>query len=155
MALQLNENMNSFEEPQTFTQKLETLQSQLPSILDDFSKYYVLFNKNPEYPEYQQSFQNIKSNLNNINSNLFTLSNDVQKNTDKINETHFALDFLIKKEKEKNRQLKLKLGIVEHKNNAASELIYDYKEMYESGYLRNWALFLSIIVVGFTIKKIY
>ena len=45
MALQLNENMNSFEEPQTFTQKLETLQSQLPSILDDFSKYYVLFNK--------------------------------------------------------------------------------------------------------------
>ena len=155
MALQLNENMNSFEEPQTFTQKLETLQSQLPSILDDFSKYYVLFNKNPEYPEYQQSFQYIKSNLNNINSNLFTLSNDVQKNTDKINETLFALDFLIKKEKEKNRQLKLKLGIVEHKNNAASELIYDYKEMYESGYLRNWALFLSIIVVGFTIKKIY
>ena len=65
------------------------------------------------------------------------------------------MDVLIRKEKKKNRELKLKLGIIEHKNSAASELIYDYKEMYESDYLRNWALFLSIVVVGLTISKTF
>jgi hypothetical protein len=156
MVLQFNEEeINNFPHSTIFTQKLETLQSQLPAILADFKKYYVFFNKNPEYPEYEQMFQNIKSNLNNVNSQLFLLSNNIQLNTDKINEKLFALDVLIRKEKKKNKELKLKLGIIEHKNNAASELIYDYKEMYESGYLRNWALFLSILVVGFTISKTF
>jgi hypothetical protein len=156
MVLQFNEEeINNFESSTIFTQKLETLKSQLPAILADFEKYYVFFNKNPEYPEYEQMFQNIKSNLNDINSQLFVLSNDLQINTDKINEKLFALDVLIREEKTKNRELKLKLGIVEHKNSAASELIYDYKEMYESDYLRNWALFLSIIVVGIAISKTF
>ena len=156
MALQINEEMfNNLPNPSEFTQKLETLQSQLPAILSDFQKYFVFFNKNPEYPEYGQMFQNIKGNLNNINSQLFTLSNDIQVNTDKINEKLIALDILIRKEKEKNRELKAKLGIIEHKNSAASELIFDYKEIYESGYTRNWALFLSIVIVGLTISKTF
>jgi hypothetical protein len=156
MVLQINEDdFNNLPNPTQFTQQLETLQSQLPAILADFTKYYIFYNKNPEYPEYGQFFENIKSNLNNVNSKLFMLSNDIQSNTDKINEKLFALDILIRNEKEKNRELKLKLGIVEHKNSAASELIYDYKEMYESGYLRNWALFLSIVVVGLTISKTF
>ena len=100
-------------------------------------------------------FENIKGNLNEINMNLFSLSNDVQINTDKINDQLFILDRLIKKEKTQNKKLKMKLGIVEHKNNASIELISDYKQMYEYGYLRNWGLFLSIIIVAISIKKIY
>ena len=65
------------------------------------------------------------------------------------------LNGLIKIEKERNKELKKKLGIEENKNSAASELIMDYKNMYESGYLRNWALLLSIFLVGYTISKIY
>ena len=66
----------------------------------------------------------------------------------------FALNVLIQKEKERNRELKLKLGIVEHKNNAATELIYDYKNMYSEEYLRNWDLFVSILIIGTSISKI-
>ena len=80
-----NDNVNNTKSKQ-FTEKLQTLQSQLPSILEDFKKYYVFYNKNPEYPEYQQLFQNIKGNLNSVNAELFTLSNDVQSNTDKLND---------------------------------------------------------------------
>lgn len=147
--------INDFPKPNKFTENLEKLKSQLPVVLDEFKKYYVFFNKNPEYQEYQNMFQNIKSNLNNINSELFSLSNEVQSNTDKINQKLFAIDILIKKERERNRELKRKLGIVEHKNNAASEMISDYQNMYDSGYLRNWALFLGILVVGTTISKTY
>jgi hypothetical protein len=147
--------INNFPEPITFSQNLEKLQSQLSPLLDEFQKYYVFLNKNPDYPEYQNMFQNVKSNLNNINSQLFSLSNDVQSNTDKLNSKLFVMDILIQRERIKNRELKRKLGIVEHKNNAASELISDYKNIYESGYLRNWALFLSILFAGITISKVF
>lgn len=156
MVLEFNEDtFNNFPQPTQYTQQLQTLQSQLPAILADFQKYYVFYNKNPEYQEYGQMFQNIKSNLNQVNSNLFSLSNDIQMNTDNINEKLFLLDRLIKEERIKNKKLKIKLGIIENKNNASIELISDYKEMYESGYLRNWGLFLSIIIVGILIKKTY
>ncbi len=145
---------DNFKTPEIFKEKLQTLNQQLPAILADFKKYYVFFNKNPEYPEYQNAFENIKGNMNKLGSELFMLSNDVQSSTNEINKKLFALNILIQKEKERNRELKLKLGIIEHKNSAATELISDYKNMYSEEYLRNWALFLSIIIIGVSISKI-
>jgi hypothetical protein len=154
MNLQTEEDfMNEFPSASQFTQQLETLQSQLPSILNDYQKYYRFYNKNPENQEYQQMFQNIKGNLSNINSKLFILSNDVQSNINKLNSKLFALDVLIKREKKKNNDLKKQLGIT---NVEVSDILIDeYKEIYQSGYLRNWALFLSILIVMGTIAKIY
>lgn len=146
---------NTFPDSSKFREKIATMNSQLPSMLDEFKKYYVFSNKTPDYPEYQQMFQNIQSNLNKMNSDLFMLSNDVQGETDKMNKTLFKLDNLIKEERKTNRRLRAKLGIVEHKINASYELISDYTEMYDSGYLRNWGLFLSILTVGYIISKMY
>ena len=145
---------NNFKTPGIFKEKLQTLNKQLPAILDDFKKYYVFFNKNPEYPEYQTSFENIKGNMSKLSSDLFMVSNDVQASTDELNKKLFALNVLIQEEKERNRDLKLSLGIVEHKNNAATELISDYKNIYSEEYLRNWALFISILIIGNAISKI-
>ena len=146
---------NSYPDASGFGQRLETLQSQLPAVLEDFKKYYVLYNTDPDYSEYQTLFENIKNNLISINSDLFTLSNEVQTNIDSLNSGFLALNSVIEKEKEKNRKLKFDLGIAENENNAASEMIYDYKKMYETGYLRNWGLFISIFVVGYSISKLY
>ena len=131
-SLENNDMMNDFPESSQFKNTLETLQQQLPAILTDFKKYYVFYNKNPEYPEYQQSFQNIKGNLNKINSDLFTLSNSVQSTTDELNTNLKKLYILIEKEKKTNIELKIKLGIVENENDASTELISDYKQLYES-----------------------
>jgi hypothetical protein len=155
--LQLQENVlqQKQEEPIIFRERLETLKSQLPSILNDFKKYYVFFNKNPEYPEYRQMFQNIKGNLTKINNDLFVLSNDIQINTQEINKKLLKLNTLIYEEKKQTRELKVKLNIVENTNNASTELINDYNEMYNTDYLHNWGLFLSIIIAGITIKKVF
>ena len=150
-----NKNIDdNFKNPEVLREKLKTLNEKLPPILDDFKKYYVFFNKNPEYPEYQNIFENVKNNLNTLNSDLFVLSNEVDVSTDKINKQLFILNKLIKQEKEKNRKLKKELGIIDHKNNAAIELIYDYKKIYKSEYLRNWSLFFCIIVIGTSILRI-
>jgi len=147
--------MNQFEKPEIFTQKIETLKDQLPSILDDFNKYFVLYNTDPSYPEYGTMFNNIKQNLNSLSASLFMVSNDVDANTDDINKTFKTLDILITKERRNNHELRRKLGILEDKNENSKELIDNYNEMYDTDYLRNWGLFLSTIVVGVSISKMF
>ena len=83
------------------------------------------------------------------------ISNNVESNTDELNKKLLALDILIKQEKKENQTLKRKLGIVEQKNDSTDEMIHNYRQIYDMGYLRNWALFLSIIICGFTISKMF
>jgi hypothetical protein len=147
--------MAQFVKPELFIEKVETLQQQLPPVLDDFNKYFVFYNKTPDYPEYQNMFNNIKKNLNSLGSSLFMVSNDVDSNIDNINEVFKRLDILINREKKRNRELKRKLGIVESEVSSSNEMISDFNEMYDTDYLRNWGLFLSTIVVGVSISKIF
>jgi hypothetical protein len=142
-----------FEKPDTFKENVQTLKQQLPPILDDFNKYFVLYNKDPNNPDFENMFNNIKQNLNTIGSSLFMVSNDLDTNIDNINATYKKLDILIVKERKRNRELRRKLGLVERENDSSKELIDNYNEMYDMDYLRNWGLFLSTIVVGVYISK--
>jgi hypothetical protein len=145
-----NANLSSI-----FLNKLNILKQQLPSILDDFKKYYIFYNKNPENSEYQQMFENIKNNLNNINSQLFMVKNNVQSETNKLNKNMVYLNKLIQNDKEINIDIKDKLRRTYDKNYSTSELISDYNKMYEIEYLRNWALFLSIVLVCITVSRVF
>jgi hypothetical protein len=147
--------MAQFIKPEFFTERVETMQQQLPPILDDFNKYFVLYNKSPNYSEYENMFNNIKQNLNSLSASLFLVSNDVDLNIDNINKAFKNLDILITKERVKNRELKRKLGIVETEANSSKEMIHDYNQMYDDDYLRNWGLFLSTVVVGVSISKMF
>lgn len=154
MGLLEDETKYNFKSAEQFTNELKILQEQLPPILDDFEKYYVFYNMNPSNNEYQQMFENIKKNLDTINSKMFMLSNSIEKETDDINKKLLSLDVLIQKEKKENIELKLKLGIIKEKEDSADIMISDYKQRYDIGYLKNWALFLSIIAAGFAISKV-
>jgi len=123
--------------------------------LEEYKKYYVFLHKNPEYPDYQQNFANAQANLTKIGSQFFETANQIDVNTDLLNKKLICLNAMIVKEKRQNVFLKKRLGIVENKSNASSELIYDYTQIYDEGYLRNWALIISIIIVGIAIKNIY
>lgn len=111
----------------------------------------------PNNEEYQTQYQNVINNLANVLSKLFSVSNDVQINIDNLNKKLFEFDILIREERDKNKDLKKKLGIVENKSNAASEMISDYKDIYDKRYLRNWSLLLSsilcIVAIGTVFKK--
>ena len=143
-----NNLMDDLTKPQVFLSQINTLKEKLPPILDDFVKYYIFYNKNPEYNEYQQIFENIKGNLQKINSELFMTTNNIEKGVENINDKLQKIDKLIAKEKIKNQKLKRKLGIVEKKYNGSDELISDYKEIYNLDYLKNFALFYGVVLMG-------
>jgi len=149
------EFLNSTNKTREYTTNLETLKSKLPPILAEFKKYYILNEQNKTDANVSQIFENITGNLTQLNSDLFTLSNNVEKGVNEINQELMELDTLIIKEKENNRVLKQKLGIVENKSNASTELISDYKEMYDYVYLKNWGLFFSILIAGIAISKVF
>jgi hypothetical protein len=146
---------SGFTLPSQFKSQIASLQSQLPGVLQNFTNNYVLNYANPGNQEYEQSYTNAKNMLNNLSSQLFTTSNEIQYNTEEINKKLIEIDALVRKEKTEQKQLKKKLGIVESNMNASEELIMDFQEMYDSEYLRNWGLFLSVLVALFCLSKIY
>jgi lipopolysaccharide/colanic/teichoic acid biosynthesis glycosyltransferase len=151
-----NENMTeNFIKPEQFNEKLDILNSSVDLLLDEFKKIYVISKMHPANQEYQQQYANMVSGLNQIQSKLFSVSNDVQVNIDKINKKMVALDIQIRREREKNIDLKNKLGIIENKSNASSELINDYTQIYDQRYLRNWALVLSTVICVMTIGSVF
>jgi hypothetical protein len=141
--------------PEKLNAELQTLYKQIPTILDDYKKAYLFYNKNPQNNEYQQTLETVTNQLNNIASKLFMLYNNIETDTEEINKKLFILNILIQNAKEKNQKLKRKLGFVEHRHNVTDDMINDYKLTYNIGYLRNWGLVLSIIIVGFTISKVF
>ncbi len=153
--MELNNINGKFMSKQQYDELLGNITNSLNLILDEFKKLYVITNMHPNNQEYQQLFENCKTNLNAIQSKLFTVSNDIQSDTNKINTLLLELDSKIKIERKNNRELKRKLGMVEHKNNSAFEMIDNYKEMYDSNYLRNWSLILSTALCIFTIGIVY
>lgn len=148
------ENIN-YQSSEQYIEKLEQLNGGINLLLDEFKKIYVVSKMNPEIPEYQQQYANIISNINQVQSKLFTTSNSIQVNIDEISKKLLDINVLIESEKTNNRKLKKKLGMIEDKNNAATEMIDNYKQIYNYNYLRNWAIFLSISICILTISKVY
>ena len=149
------ENDYNFTKINQYKEKINELDSGVNLLLDEFKKLYVITKMYPNNEEYQTLYQNIINNLESVLSKLFSISNDVQVNIDKLNKKLFEFDNLIRSEREKNKELKIKLGIVENKSNAAFEMISDYKDIYAKRYLRNWSLLLSSIICIVAIGTIY
>lgn len=155
MESENNDYEHNFKKSEQYKETIHQLDSGVHLLLNEFKKLYVITNMHPTNEEYQTLYQNVVNSLAEILAKLFSISNDVQVNIDNLNKKLFEFDILIRQEREKNKELKRKLGIVENKSNAASEMISDYKNIYDKRYLRNWSLLLSSIVCIVAIRAIY
>jgi len=153
--LENNDYEHNFKKSEQYTEKIDQLNSSVNLLLNEFKKLYVIINMHPTNEEYQTQYQNIINNLAEILSKLFSISNEVQVNIDNLNKKLFEFNILIRQEREKNKELKRKLRIVENDSNAAAEMISDYKNIYDNRYLRNWSLALSSIICIVAIGAIY
>ena len=135
--------------------QLNELNGGINTLLNEFAKMYSIVKMNPDNQEYQQQFQNTMNGLSEISSALFTMSNNVQVNINGVNQKLMEIYASIRIEKDKNKELKRQLGMVKNESNASTELISDYKSIYNNKYLRNWSLLLSSLLCVTLIHKIY
>ena len=137
-----------------FRQEIEALQQKLPVILDDYTKYYIFFNKNPEVSEYQNMFENMESNMQETNTKLANIVTNISENMNEINSDLLDLNEKIEIEKTKNKRFNHLLGNVKNEENGATEMIDDYTEIYNMFYLRNIAMVIGIFGCIFIAKKV-
>jgi hypothetical protein len=100
-------------------------------------------------------FENIKQNINSLNSQLFKLTNEVDYNIEKINKTLTSLNASITAEKTKNTDLKNKLGMLTEENNSTFIMITNYDQIYDLEYLKNWSLVISIFFSLYVISVVF
>lgn len=134
-------------ESQVFETKIDDIKNQFMSVLDDFKKYYIYYNKNPESNEFQNYYANSKSILQTLNQNIFSLTNSIQKNIidlDKENTYMNKQIIILKKKFEKMVKLQHNLEMTE---DGSEQLINDSKELYNEQYHKNVILFLALLLL--------
>ena len=157
MDLQEEPNFDTHVLPKAsyYKNQLNNLVEQMPSVLDDFQEYYVFTNTTPSSVEYQNMYQNILNNISSINTQVFTITNEIEKNTETINSELKIFNKQIKEAKKENKLLKKKLGLTDSRIDDSEQLIEDYKEMYNLTYLKNFNKIIGIVIASYVLKKMF
>jgi len=142
-------------DPNKMAFNLNSTKEQFTSALDDFKKYYILHHLSPESSEYAQLFANIKGQIQVLNSQLFTTTNEIESATSQANQILNDLNNDINASKIKNTALKQKLNLVEASKNGASEMNKNYKTMYHLQYFSNFTMLLGIFIAAFITHKVF
>ena len=133
--------------------KLGDLKKQLPLVLEDYKKIYVLYNKTPDGN--QQSFDTINGNMTNITNTLRKIQTDVESDISTFNKDLVEIHKNIAEEKAAYMSYKNMLGDTTYKNNSADIMYNDYKELYTSAYLRNWAMLSGVVLSIFVTLRVF
>jgi len=144
----MNTNIQLQSVTKTYDDKLNSLSSIFFSALDDYKKYYVYNKKNPSVGEYEQYFLNSKAQLQGINKQVITLSNDIKNDLEEINNIVSLINLQLSNEKELNQELVKLVEKLNNTNNGSSILFNDTSFIYSKQYLYNIELFICIIVLS-------
>jgi hypothetical protein len=137
-------------EPQAkqFDEKINSINSSFFSALDDYEKYYVYYNKNPEVNEFQNYYANSKGQIQNISRDLFLTTNNIDKNIEDLNTKMEAVSLKLQDEKKLNSELMKIISNLTNTKSGSELLIDDSKEEYNTQYYNNWELIIGIFIVG-------
>ena len=131
----------------TFDEKINNIKTSFFSILDDFKKYYVFYNKNPEVNEYENFYSNSKGQLQQLNSDIFLVTNDIQQKIQELNSTMKTTSTKLESEKKLNEELLKLISNIQTTQDGSEIMIDDAKEEYNIQYYKNWELVIGIIVL--------
>ena len=121
-----------------FNEKIINVKSSFLSALDDFTKYYVYYNKNPEVNEFQNFFANSKGQLQGLNSEIFSLTNNIQKKIRDLNNEMKGISHKLKDEKDVNGELLKLINRIKTTQDGSEIMIDDAKDEYNIQYYINW-----------------
>ena len=144
----MNTENNLIGKAQQFDEKINSIKDQFFSALDDFKKYYVYYNKNPEVNEFQNYYVNSKGQLQSMSKDLFITTNDINKNIEILDNQMKEVSIKLNKEKKIYDESMKLLGNLQNTKNGSEILINDSKEEYNKQYYYNVELICGILIVG-------
>jgi hypothetical protein len=136
-------------------EKINIIKNQFFSALDDFKKYYVYFNKNPEVNEFQNYYANSKSQIQTMTRDLFLLTNSIDKSIENLDSQMQLVSLKLEDEKKLNIELTKLYNDLNNTKEGSEVLINDSKEEYNKQYYNNWQMILGIFIASFTISVLF
>jgi len=138
---------------QNIRQKLESIEGQLKPMLNEYKEYYILHNKEPDNEEYENYYQNISTNIEQLKNKLYEINKTVDENNNKLSNNLTTINTKINNVREKNDVLKNGLTYTEDEYNTSEEMIEDFVNIYNLMYMKNFSLLIGVIGLGIFMKK--
>ena len=143
------------QEAQQNLDKINALNNQFLSVMEDYKKYYVYYNKNPEVDEFQSYYANSKGQLQTLSRELFMTTNNIDKNIEDLDLKMSAISLQLNDEKKMNKEMEDLLKNLQNTHNGSEILIDDSKEEYNIQYARNLEIFIGILLVSGLLVKLF
>ena len=143
--------MNS--QAEKFNEKIDNIKNSFFSALDDFEKYYVYYNKNPEVDEFQNFYSNSKGQLQQLNSDMFLVTNDIQQKIQDLDSDMNVSSTKLESEKELNGELSKLINNIQTTQSGSEIMIDDAKEEYNIQYYKNVELIIGTLIIIKLIMK--
>jgi predicted RNase H-like nuclease (RuvC/YqgF family) len=140
--------------PDEIKEKLQTYNQQYNFALEDYTNAYVTYNMFPNNTEYQNILSNTQGTLDNTDANLFTTTNDIKSNIEKLSEELLQMNNKIKEEKQINKDLLKMKNRISSDENSSDIMMIDSKTIYKSQRLTNFMLLVGIFLLLGVISRI-
>ena len=148
-------SLPSQSQSEKYSEKINSISQQFFPVLDDFKQYYVFFNKNPEVNEYQQFYLNNKTQLQNLNKDIFTTTNDIEKDIEQLNQLMTRLNIKLSDEKDLQNELNKLITNIQNTENGASTMLKDSVSTYSNQYYKNLQLLLGIFAISYFLSNLF
>lgn len=141
-------NDETFNSSAQFNEKIDNISSSFLSVLDDYKKYYVYYNKNPEVDEFQSYFKNSENQIRNIGKNLVNITNEIHDEIEYLDNYMSNVNTNIESEKKTHEKMTKLFSNVKNTENGSEILIDDSKKEYNTQYYINIELVIGILILG-------
>ena len=138
-----------------YDEKIDNLKSKFFSVLDDYKKYYVYYNKNPEVNEFQNYYSNSKNQLQIISKKLYSITDEIKANIEKLDKDMLLVATNLEEEKDKNDKLTILYNNLDNTQNGSEILITDTKSEYNKQYYTNINFFIGILIISSLLVKTF
>jgi hypothetical protein len=137
--------MNS--EAQQYQEQISGIKSSFLSALDDFKQYYVNYNMHPESEDYNTNYMTSKEQLQTLSSDVFKITNDIQRKIEDKDKAMKIVEVKLIKEKDLNQKLADILKNLNGVKAGSSIMIDDSKTDYIFNYYKNIEIFIGILII--------
>jgi len=147
----------TFEDPDSINQTVQkTLNGLNGMITDAQTKYqFIISHPDIDIQNKQKSLSELKVAINGRITTLLNTDKYLITSMPLLNSSIISLKQNITDIKNQNDELVEKLHTVNKEMDETDELIDDYRQMYNITFLRNWGIFLSILVSLYTLSSIF
>jgi len=138
-----------------FREKIQTLNDQFPLILMDYKINYYLYSKDNKDQTKLNAYNTSNAQVANGIRDMRGITETLTVQNYEFVAVISQFNTLIEDEQKKNTKLKDKIETMKNVNNGSTTLISDYKENYNETNMRNWAMFIGIIVICISFLKFF